>query len=414
MGRDRRRVRFVDEPARHHLSPPARHSGRAGAPRSTCRPWCSAIWAKPRRPASPSRAIRRPARRSSTANFSSMRRARTWSPAFARRRRSPRKRARRRAPTSRRWKAAMPLAFAELKRIHAALEKHYRDMQDLEFTVEQGKLWMLQTRNGKRTAKAALRIAVELAQEKLISKEEAVTRVDPAVARPAAASDHRSRRRAQDHRHRPAGVARRGLRRDRVLLRGRGAPQEPGAQGHPGPRRDLARGHSRHARGRGHPHHPRRHDLACGRGGARHGQALRRRRRRAARRLPRADHDRRRRDDEERRYAHHRRLDRAGAGRQGGDARAGTGRRIRHADEVGRRGAQAQGARQCRYAGRRARRHQVRRRGHRAVPHRAYVLRRGPHPRGARDDPGRRREGAPRGARQAVCRCSAPISSSCS
>ena len=76
---------------------------------------------------------------------------------------------------------ALPHAFAELKRIHAALERHYRDMQDLEFTVEQGKLWMLQTRSGKRTAKAALRIAVELAQEKLISKEEAVTRVDPAA-----------------------------------------------------------------------------------------------------------------------------------------------------------------------------------------------------------------------------------------
>src|SRR5580658_10494447 len=76
--------------------------------------------------------------------------------------------------------AALPLAFAELKRIHAVLEKHYRDMQDLEFTVERGKLWMLQTRNGKRTAKAALRIAVELAKEKLISEEEAVTRVDPA------------------------------------------------------------------------------------------------------------------------------------------------------------------------------------------------------------------------------------------
>ena len=77
--------------------------------------------------------------------------------------------------------AALPQAFAELKRIHAALERHYRDMQDLEFTVEQGKLWMLQTRNGKRTAKAALRIAVELAQEKLITKEEAVTRIDPAA-----------------------------------------------------------------------------------------------------------------------------------------------------------------------------------------------------------------------------------------
>ncbi len=76
---------------------------------------------------------------------------------------------------------ALPDAFAELRRIHAKLERHYRDMQDLEFTVEQGKLWMLQTRSGKRTAQAALRIAVELAQEKLITKEEAVARIDPAA-----------------------------------------------------------------------------------------------------------------------------------------------------------------------------------------------------------------------------------------
>jgi pyruvate, orthophosphate dikinase len=77
--------------------------------------------------------------------------------------------------------AAMPDAFKELTRIYRALEKHYRDMQDLEFTVEQGKLWMLQTRSGKRTAKAALRIAVELANEGVISRKEAVTRVDPAA-----------------------------------------------------------------------------------------------------------------------------------------------------------------------------------------------------------------------------------------
>jgi pyruvate, orthophosphate dikinase len=76
---------------------------------------------------------------------------------------------------------AMPAAFAELTRIYGLLEKHYRDMQDLEFTVEQGTLWMLQTRSGKRTAKAALRIAVELANEGLITRPEAVTRVDPAA-----------------------------------------------------------------------------------------------------------------------------------------------------------------------------------------------------------------------------------------
>jgi pyruvate,orthophosphate dikinase len=76
---------------------------------------------------------------------------------------------------------ALPDAFATLRRIQSTLERHYRDMQDLEFTVEQGKLWMLQTRSGKRTAQAALRIAVELAQEKLIDKTEAVKRIDPAT-----------------------------------------------------------------------------------------------------------------------------------------------------------------------------------------------------------------------------------------
>ncbi len=75
--------------------------------------------------------------------------------------------------------ATLPKAYAELTRIYNRLEKHYRDMQDLEFTVEQGKLWMLQTRSGKRTAKASLRIAVELANEGLISRNEAVLRVDP-------------------------------------------------------------------------------------------------------------------------------------------------------------------------------------------------------------------------------------------
>src|SRR6202166_2422724 len=76
---------------------------------------------------------------------------------------------------------AMPEAFKELTRIYTLLEKHYRDMQDMEFTVEQGKLWMLQTRGGKRTAKAALRIAVELANEKLITRDEAVARIDPSA-----------------------------------------------------------------------------------------------------------------------------------------------------------------------------------------------------------------------------------------
>ncbi|WP_274629760.1 pyruvate, phosphate dikinase [Arvimicrobium flavum] len=74
----------------------------------------------------------------------------------------------------------MPEAFQAFVDISERLEKHYRDMQDLEFTIERGKLWMLQTRSGKRTAKAALKIAVEMASEGLITEEEAVARIDPA------------------------------------------------------------------------------------------------------------------------------------------------------------------------------------------------------------------------------------------
>jgi pyruvate,orthophosphate dikinase len=75
---------------------------------------------------------------------------------------------------------ALPEVFAQFKAVVEKLEKHYRDMQDIEFTVEQGRLYMLQTRNGKRTAKAALKIAVDLASEGLITQEEAIMRVEPA------------------------------------------------------------------------------------------------------------------------------------------------------------------------------------------------------------------------------------------
>jgi len=72
----------------------------------------------------------------------------------------------------------MPAVFGELVEVYQALEKHYRDMQDIEFTVQQGKLWMLQTRSGKRTAKAALKIAVDMANEGLITQDEAVCRIE--------------------------------------------------------------------------------------------------------------------------------------------------------------------------------------------------------------------------------------------
>ncbi len=75
---------------------------------------------------------------------------------------------------------AMPEVFAELERVYRRLELHYRDMQDIEFTVQRGRLYLLQTRTGKRTARAAIRIAVELAKEGVISRSEAVRRIDPA------------------------------------------------------------------------------------------------------------------------------------------------------------------------------------------------------------------------------------------
>ncbi len=76
---------------------------------------------------------------------------------------------------------AMPEVYGELAGVFDRLETHYRDMQDIEFTVERAKLWMLQTRSGKRTAKAALKIAVDMANEGLITHREAIARVDPAA-----------------------------------------------------------------------------------------------------------------------------------------------------------------------------------------------------------------------------------------
>ncbi len=74
----------------------------------------------------------------------------------------------------------MPKVFKQLKQFLKSLEKYYKDMQDVEFTIENNKLWILQTRSGKRTAKSAIKIAVDMVKEKLISKKEALLRIDPA------------------------------------------------------------------------------------------------------------------------------------------------------------------------------------------------------------------------------------------
>ena len=111
----------------------------------------------------------------------------------------------------------LPEAYAQFMDICAILEKHYRNMQDVEFTIERGKLWMLQTRNGKRTAASAIKIAVDMANEGLITKQEAVMRVTPRQRQLAAAPAVRPGRQEGRGEGRQAA----GQGRERVPGRGR-------------------------------------------------------------------------------------------------------------------------------------------------------------------------------------------------
>ena len=181
-GRRRRRVRLVEHAPRPGVPACERDSRRprhGGERRPDGLRQQEAT--RPRR-ASPSRATRRPASPGCSASSSSTRRARTSSPASVRPSRSSG------------WRDVLPEAYEQLARDHARLETHYREMQDIEFTVEEGRLYLLQTRTGKRTAAAALRIAVDMAAEGLISREEAVVAHRPRPARPAPPSDDRPRR----------------------------------------------------------------------------------------------------------------------------------------------------------------------------------------------------------------------------
>ena len=158
-------------------------------------------------------------------------------------------------------------------------------MQDLEFTIEDGKLWMLQTRSGKRTAKAALKIAVDMADEGLITQEEAVLRIDPGSLDQLL---HPTLDPKADKRIIATGLpASPGAATGEIVFDSDEAEalKAAGQDRHPGAHRDQPRRHPRHACGRRHPHHARRHDQPRGGGGARHGQALRLRRGRAAHRL---------------------------------------------------------------------------------------------------------------------------------
>ena len=179
--------------------------------------------------------------------------------------------------SARTLEAEMPRAYAELTRIYKRLEKHYRDMQDIEFTIQNGKLWMLQTRAGKRTTAAALQIAVDLAKEGLITREEAVLpasmparldqllhpTLDPSapsakvIARGLPASPGAGVGQGRVHSGRSRNSALRG--HQRWCWCGR----------------DVARRHPRHACRRRYFDRARRHDFPRRGGGARHGQMLR-------------------------------------------------------------------------------------------------------------------------------------------
>ena len=175
----------------------------------------------------------------------------------------------------------MPKAYKQLRAITTRLERHYKDVQDFEFTIQDDRLFMLQTRNGKRTGYAAVVIATDMVAEKLISPKEAVLLVEPAslsqLLTPGFDPDEWKRIPVVDEG--PAGVAGSGQRTG-CLFRGAGGRMVAARQG--GDSRaagDRARRHSRHVRRAGHSHRHWRHDVACGRGRPPDGEAVHRRRR---------------------------------------------------------------------------------------------------------------------------------------
>ena len=280
-------------------------------------------------------------------------------------------------------------------------------MQDIEFTVEDEQLYLLQTRSAKRTAAAALKAATTMVDEGLITREEAVGRIDRGAARPAAPSDDRPGRDARGGREGPERLPRRCERRHRLRLRhGRRACE--GRPGHPRSLGDDAGRHPRDDRVAGNPHRARRDDVARGRRRARHGQALRRGLRGAVARR-RCRHDRRA-PPARGRHDHDRRGHRARVRRRGAARAAAAQRGLRDDPRPGpTNSAGSRFARTPTTPRTRRARDGFGARGHRALPDRAHVLRR-PAARGAGDDPRRQRSRA--GVRRSTgcCRSSRPTS----
>ncbi len=184
----------------------------------------------------------------------------------------------------------MPKAYKQLREITTRLEKHYKDVQDFEFTIQDERLFMLQTRSGKRTGYAAVVIATDLVAEKLVTPKEAILLVDPEALNQLLAPGF------DPDEWKKIPVATKGLPASpgaasgQVVFSADHAVEwaQPGQAGDSRPARDRARRHPRHVRRAGHPHRDRRHDLARRRRRPADGQAVDRRRRRARDRRGRA------------------------------------------------------------------------------------------------------------------------------
>ena len=177
-----------------------------------------------------------------------------------------------------------PDSHRELTRVMRRLETHYRDLCDIEFTIERGKLWMLQTRVGKRTPAAAFRIAVQLVDEQLITMDEALGRVSGAQLALLMFPAVRQVRRQHPADHGHGRIPRGGRRPGGVRFTDRQGMGRPRRDGHSGAAGDEPGRPGRHDRGRRGAHRPRREDLARRRGGPRDGKDLRVRRRGTRRR----------------------------------------------------------------------------------------------------------------------------------
>jgi hypothetical protein len=250
-------------------------SRKPGARPSTCRPWCSAIWAT--QSATGVAFTRNPSTGAKELYGEFLVNAQGEDVVAGIR--TPQSITESCAHRGRRWTAVAGKADAgclcrvsrHLRPARKPLPRH----AGLEFTIQAGKLWMLQTRSGKRTAKAALKIAVDMAGEGLISREEAVLRHRPGLARPASAPHHRSA--CGDRDIIASGLpASPGAATGEIVFTSEEAEEAAasGPQGHSGAGGNQPGRHSRHARRRRHSDLAWRHDQPRRRCRPRHGQAL--------------------------------------------------------------------------------------------------------------------------------------------